>query len=359
MKINVLGFSLLTSRSLRTLLLMVILTTVVCLSFYLIQTCCSVDLNLDTIDLTPDHVELNKNPVDVSRIKDNLVTGDIVENSIKELSLRKKDTSSSSLEVQVTGQVYTDKGGHSNSDKITLYSPSLGERYITKSNADGFFQFNEVIAADDYQLTVTPRGLYRHYNESISITAPYSQLYIQLESRLVNTLRGHIFNLDQVPVAGLKLKIRSQDTIKWDGAVTSDSIGYFELADVPVGYLTFHSTREGIVLSIRGYELQNDQHHYLNLTVDRGPHDISGNVFDQYGEPAVGANVVVNWEYLDGNKRAFVTRRTITKQDGSFSLSDLGPGQHELTVVDLSNGATHKQVLNLSSDSEELLIYLK
>ncbi len=350
----------LTSRSLRTSIFVVVLATVaVCLFLYLLQTWCNFDLNPDDTSMAPDHAKSNRKPADLNRIKDNLEADIQVEKAIREPLPLQKESSSSLVEVLVTGQIYTDIGGHSSNDRIALYSPSLGERYITKSNADGYFQLSKVIAADDYQLTITPRGLYRRYNESISITAPYSQFHIQLESRSLNTLRGQVLNLNKVPVPDFKLKIRSQNTIKWEGVVTSDSIGFFELVDVPVGFLTFHSTRQGIVLSIRGYELKSDQHHYLYLTVDHGLHNISGIVFDQFGEPAVGASVIVNWEYLDGKKRASMSRRTDTKQDGSFYLSGLGPGQHELTVVDLSNGATHKQALNLTSDSEELLIYLK
>ncbi len=335
-----------TSRSLRALILVVILITVaVCLALYLLQICSNVDVKTDIANMPSDHVESRKNSADVSHIEGSLMTGSEVEKTTSEVDPLQKEPGSSSVEVLVTGQIITDKGERSSNDKVTLYSPSLNERYTTKSNADGYFQLNGVIAADNYQLTITPRGLFQRHCESISITLPFSQFHIQLQSRPVSTLRGHVLNLNQVPVTDFNLKIRSQNTIKWETFVTSDSIGFFELADVPVGFLTFHSTRQGIVLTIRGYELQNDQHQHLNLTVDHGPHTISGVVFDQYGEPAVGASVIINWEYLEENKRASVSRRTATKQDGSFHLPNLGPGQHELTVVDLSNGATYKQTL--------------
>ncbi len=321
--------------------------------------CCSFDLNHEANDIKPVHIEPDKEHVDTNRVKDFPLTDNQVEKAINKPDLPVKEPGYKPVAVSVSGQIYTDRGFHSSNDRVNLYSPSLNEKHITKSNADGYFQLDKVTASDDYELKITPRGLYRQYYEKVSITPPYSQFHIQLALRPVNILRGQVLNLNNIAVPDFRLKVRSQDTIKWEGAVTSDSIGSFELANVPVGVLTFYSTHDGIVLSISGYELQSGQPPYLNIIVDQGSHTISGIVFDQYGELAVGASVVVDWEYLDGNKRASVSRRTATRQDGSFYLADLGPGQHVLTVADLTNGTTHKQVLNLSSDFEELLIYLK
>ena len=332
----------------------------VCLSIYLTQYCCSFDLNSETNDIvTPVQIESQKEHVNSNSSNDYLVISSQFETGSNGSTPSEKESDSMPIEVLVTGQIITDKGVHSSNDKITLYSPSLDEKHITRSNSNGYFQLDKVTASDDYQLKITPRGLYQRYYKNISITPPYSQLHIQLETRPVSTLRGQVLNIGKLPIPNFKLKVRSQDTIKWERDIVSDSIGFFELANVPVGFLTFNSTHEGIVLTIDGYELQDDQHQYLNLVVDQGAHTISGIVFDQYGELAVGASIVLNWEYLDGNKRTSVSRRTATKQDGTFYLQGLGPGQHDLTVADLSTGATHRQALNLSYDFEELLIYLR
>jgi len=331
----------------------------VCHSIYLPQYCCSFDLNLETIDVTPIQIERRKDHIDSNRTNDYLVAGSHSETATSEPASLEKEPGSQSIQVLVTGQIITDKGAYSSNDIVALYSPSLNEKHITKSNSKGYFEVKKVTISDDYQLKITPRGLYQRYYENISIAPPYSQFHIQLEARPVSTLRGQVVNIDKTPVPGLKLKVRSRDTIKWERDIVSDSIGFFELANVPVGFLTFNSTHEGVVLTIDGYELQDDQHQYPNLVVDQGTHTISGIVFDQYGELALGASIVLNWEYLDGNKRTSVSRRATTDNDGTFYLQGLGPGQHELTVVDLSSGATHRQVLNLSHDFEELLIYLK
>ena len=358
------GFNLRKFRSSRVLILVVaIAAIVISFSIYFTQTCCSFDLNHVVNDIKPVHIESNKEHVDTNRVKDSPLTGNQLEMATRELSRPVIESDFKPVEVSVSvsvsGQIYTDTGLHSSNDRVTLYSPSQNEKHITKSNADGYFRLNKVTASDDYELRITPRGLYRQHYERVSVTPPYSQFHIQLRSRPVNTLRGQVLNLNNIPVPDFRFKIRSQDTIKWEGAVTSDSIGSFELANVPVGVLTFYSTHDGIVLSISGYELQSGQPPYLHIIVDQGSHTISGIVFDQYGELAIGASVIVDWEYLDGNKRASVSRRTATRQDGTFYLAGLGPGQHVLTVADLTNGTTHKQVLNLSSDFEELLIYLK
>jgi hypothetical protein len=329
---------------------------------YLIEVCCSFDLKSESISLTPAHIEPDKTLIESLPIKDIWVTDDQPETASSQTlannSSHAMEYHSDSIALFVTGQILTEKGIHSGNDKIRLYSPSLNEKYIAKSDATGYFQIDKVLAADDYQLDISARGMYQKHYERVAITMQPSYFLIQLKTQPVSTLRGQVSNIDKIPVANFKLKVSSSEVSRWERILTTDSIGHFELDDVPVGLLTFTSMHNQ-VLSIRGHELHSNQHQLPGLIVDEGSYSISGIVFDNYGEPAVGANVLLSWQHRDGKKRTTSSRRAITRHDGSFSLHGFGPGWHNLVVADISSGSTHNQDINFIHDYEATLIHLE
>jgi len=326
-----------------------------------LETCYRFGLNPNSITLKPVPVESRKILGNPEHVNNNVIAYSQFETSVgKPVSnsdLREKKNPTDSYEVFFTGQILTDNGFQSGNDKIKIYSPSLGKKYITKSDATGYFQLDKVLAADDYQLQVFPQGMYQKYYEEISILPPFTNFYIQLESVSVNTLHGLILNIDWIPVTNFKLKVRSSGKSKWEKKISTDSIGRFELENVPVGDLHFTSMLDQ-VLSIEGYKLQSNQHQSLTLIVDEGSYAISGLVIDRNGEPAVGANVILSWKNVDSGKRTTVSRRTTTVLNGSFYLQGVGPGPHTLVVADLSSGAAFRETLNISSDYTDIVIYL-
>ncbi len=274
-------------------------------------------------------------------------------------SQRKNKNNPAPIELLVTGQIQTEKGYYSGSDRIEIHSPSLDKTYITKSNGTGYFQIDSVLSAADYRLRISPKGMYRKYHEEVSITPTSTQFYILLESMPVSNLRGQIRNLDNVPVIYFKLNVKSLEVSRWGRNFTTDSVGGFQLEGVPVGRLVFTTVQDQKVLSIKGFELPSNQQQAMNLIVDEGPYTINGTVNDHYGEPVAGANVLLSWNYNDGTKRSTVLRTTTTKLDGRFQLQGNGPGLHELVIADTSSWSAHKQSLDLLYDFTEVLINLK
>lgn len=333
------------------------------MSIYSPGVCCSLDPGSESIVSASAHIESIKkfdesdysNEYLIANIQSEIIAGKTTPNG----NLPKEISRSELAKVLVTGQINTDTGFHSGNDTIKIYSPSLDEKYVTKSNSTGYFQLDKVSVADDYQLQILPYKTYQRYYEQISIASPFSQFHIQLNTPPVSRLQGQVLSTGDVPVTNFTLRVRSREISRWERFITTDSIGHFELDNVPVGQLIFNSIHEGQVLVIEGYYLQSNQNQYLNLIVDEGSSVISGIVIDQDGELVVGAIILLNWENLDGNKRTTAYRRTNTKQDGSFFFRGIGAGRHNLIAVDISSGAAYKQALNLSYDFEEILIYLK
>ncbi len=259
--------------------------------------------------------------------------------------------------VFVAGVIFTETGVLSGDDRIELYSSSVNKGYVTKSNASGYFQFENVSSATDYLLTVTPRGMFKRYREKeVSIQPAESRLLIKLEVLPVDVLHGVVVNMDGIPVSGFRLRVRSEEKTKWVLDIVTNSIGQFRLDNVPIGGLSL-SSMQGQVLSTTGYRHIGNQLLPLTLVVDEGPHKITGFVFDQYNEPVAGANVMLSWNNTEGTTSTSAYRRTITNLGGFFSIKGVGRGKHDLVVVD-SSGAADRRTLNVINEFTDLTVVL-
>ncbi len=257
----------------------------------------------------------------------------------------------------VTGLVVSEHGAQSAHDRIEIYSPSKHTGYVTRSDTNGFFQFDNVLPAGDYQLKVTPKGMFKRYHEKpLGISPPLSHLYIILEELPVKTLRGIVVNRSEVPVPQFRFTVRSEEKRKWGREVITDSAGRFILGDVPVGKL-FLTSMLGRVMSSRGHEFLGNSRALLKLVVDSGHHDISGLVIDQYYEAVVGANIMLSWEDTNKSARTTEYRRTITDMDGEFFIKGVGSGEHDLVIAG-SNGDTTRKAIMVGDDTSDLTFVL-
>jgi len=285
------------------------------------------------------------------------VIGSMMRPGAKVAVLDVSDIPSSSA-MAVTGVITTEFGNYAVRDKVEIYSQSLNRRYRTISDQNGYFLFADVIPSTDYLLTVTPRGMYKKYRKTVPINFPdQSQLSIVLQSLPVSILEGVVVNSDAVPVSGFEMRLFSKEKSRWQGVIVTDSAGQFQLFDVPTGGIIF-SSKYGHELSITGYSHDVDQDNPVTLLVDSGNHEINGMVFDQYNEPVAGANVLLNWKKIEGEKRIVVSRRTITDPNGAFSIKGLGRGLHDLVFAE-STGAAHRQTVDVGSENTDLTIVLQ
>lgn len=93
------------------------------------------------------------------------------------------------------------------------------------------------------------------------------------------------------------------------------------------------------------------------MVVDHGPHQLSGRVFNQHGQYAAGAVVVLSWEYGDGDVRSTVHRRRLTDAEGGFTMDELAFGKHEL-VVSSTDGAVLEASVMIGEVAADLVLYL-
>jgi len=66
--------------------------------------------------------------------------------------------------------------------------------------------------------------------------------------------------------------------------------------------------------------------------VDSGPHEVRGLVLDVTGHPVPIARVDLYWRQQKSGFRSSSHRSTTTVADGTFSLTQLGTGIHQLWV---------------------------
>lgn len=261
--------------------------------------------------------------------------------------------------VFVWGTIQTESGAVTHFDRIMFYSLSLDKGYEAFSNPNGYFYIEEMTPAQDYGLWIIPAGMYQQqHREMVSISSDQRDFSIVLRELPIGTLSGVIVNTDGIAVPEFGIKIRSLEKATksmWSASFITDRFGSFQVENVPLGVLEFSSTF-GHALRITGHEFVGDPKSPLILVVDQGSNALSGRVYDQLKNPVGGANVVLNWEYTDGETRSVLSRQETTNASGEFSMKGLGRGEHELTITIASS--SHRQTVDVADYNTDLMIHL-
>jgi hypothetical protein len=107
----------------------------------------------------------------------------------------------------------------------------------------------------------------------------------------------------------------------------------------------------------------------VNLTIDLGPYNIWGRIYDESGQTFDGAHVILIWLLQDSGVSIRSTRRASADAGGEFQFTGLGPGDHELVVsawrvensgqsIKQSIKQTIRQKVNVGVDPGELSIFI-
>jgi len=101
------------------------------------------------------------------------------------------------------------------------------------------------------------------------------------------------------------------------------------------------------------------------LTIDVGPHHLSGRIYDESGHSIDGAHAFLNWTLQENGIRIRSTRQVSADAGGEFRFTGLGPGDHGLVVsawrVDALGQTikqTVRQTVNVGVDPGELIIFI-
>lgn len=261
--------------------------------------------------------------------------------------------------ITVSGWVGTEFGENVPSETVVLYSPSLRARYSITTGISGEYVFADLKPAWDYVLKVSPRGMFKRYIKSpIKLKSSQEVHNIVLEAIPVGVLTGRIVDPYGRPVAGLELLIQTVEIDSWSTSVITDANGTFSVAEFPKGRLGV-TTRGQQILRATGLEFDPDTRERANLTIDLGPYNLVGRIYDESGQTFDGADVILIWALNENGIRIRSTRRLRIDAGGEFRFTGLGPGDHEL-VVSAWRGSTFKQTVkqtvNVGVDSEDLMI---
>ena len=197
---------------------------------------------------------------------------------------------------------------------------------------DGNFIFEGVQRGVDYKINIKPSEKYQSIAlQNLTITERTSPLYITLEPVNLVNLEGMVVDRHGSPVEKLKFKIRSELNSTYDTNLTSDEFGRFELNKFPMGPLSF-TTQAPLYFKVTGIDLSQSITTDIVIPVDVGPHRISGWVRDQHGLPLPGARAMLDAEFNYNGINSTSIRTYVTDEAGYFEFSDLGPGEHYVTV---------------------------
>ena len=126
----------------------------------------------------------------------------------------------------------------------------------------------------------------------------------------------------------MRSKVATGQTV----AVTSDADGDFQVENVPEGELVFES-RTMPYYTVSGLQLSgNDTDRDLDLVVNRGRHKLLGKVVNSDGRAVASPRIFITSSQVTNGMRSQSSSSTSADSDGHFLFTDLGAGQHTVTV---------------------------
>lgn len=280
------------------------------------------------------------------------------------ISIEARETPTETENITVSGWVGTELGEYKAFEKIILYSPSLRAHYSMFSNSSGEFMFTDLKPAWDYVLKVTPQGLFKRYIKS-PIKLRYDQEVhnIVLESIPLGILTGRVVDPYDRPVGGIGLLVQTLETDFWSARVVTDANGNFSVAEFPKGKFQL-STRGQQLLRATGLKFDPDADLPFNLTIDLGPYNLKGRIYDESGQTFDGASIILIRVLRENDVMIQSTRQVDADASGEFRFAELGPGEHKLIISAWREDAfgktikkTVRQTVNVGVDAGELNIF--
>lgn len=274
-----------------------------------------------------------------------------------------QNITTTSNSITLSGWVGSEFGENIAFETVVLYSPSLRTQYSTNTGISGEFIFTDLKPAWDYVLKVSPQGMFKHYTKSpIKLRSDREVHNIVLETIPLGILTGRIVDPYDRPVTGIELFIQTAEIDFWSTNVITDANGSFSLAEFPKG--RFQVTTKGQqTLRATGLKFDPDAGEPLKLTIDFGPYDLGGRIYDESGQTFDGADVILIWALQENGVRIRSTRKVSADASGEFRFTGLGPGDHELVVSawkgnPYNNKQTVRQTVNVGVDPGELIIVI-
>jgi hypothetical protein len=288
---------------------------------------------------------------------DHEVPTSIEDRSITEVS---QDETTTSQNITVSGWVGTEFGENIAFEKVVLFSPSQKTYHSIVTGPSGEFKFTDLKPGWDYIFKVSPQGMFKHYTKSqIKLRSDQEVHNIVLESIPLGVLSGRIADPYDRPVTDLELLIQTVETDFWTTSAITDANGAFSVAGFPKGRFRLMARGQQTFTASR-LNFDPDTAVPINLTIDLGPYNLEGHIYDESGQTFDGADVFLNWALHENGVRIRSTRKVSANTSGKFRFTGLGPGEHELVVFAWRGDTfkqTIKQTVNMGVDSGELIVF--
>jgi len=279
-----------------------------------------------------------------------------------ELNLALEDNPDS---VRLSGWVGNDAGVALEAVRIELTALETGDGdnfYLTVfTDAYGNFSLEGVGAGGRYRLSVKPAPEYQGYQDSDFVVGLNpEQINIVLNSLKLVDIDGMILNPEAAPIPNFELQVSNVTTGVHSRKIVSDASGFFSLKDFPLGEISLTSrlaSSGAEYFKISGLTLTNDEYRNMVLIVDKGSHHLSGWVSDEYGNGVEKAMVTMTAKLQDGSVEYISYRSQSTDRAGRFAFSNVGGGEHQLSVY--ANGYdNHDLVHRFDTQSDEIQVSL-
>lgn len=272
-----------------------------------------------------------------------------------------QDTITTFDNVTLSGWVGTEFGEHIAGETVVLYSPSQKASYSIVTGLSGEFKFIDIKPGWDYILKVSPQGMFKRYTRSqIKLRSDQEVHNIMLEPIPRGILIGRIVDPYERPLSDTELSVTTEEKDSWTTNVITDANGTFSLTGFPIGRFKV-AIKGQQTLRATGLNFDPDTGVPVILTIDLGPYNLVGRIYDESGQTFDGADAYLIWALHENSIRTRSTRKVSANASGEFRFTGLGPGNHEL-VVTAWRGDTFKQTVrrtvNVGVDSTELIIVL-
>lgn len=282
------------------------------------------------------------------------IEGQVIAEKLQDITITSKN-------ISLSGWVGTEFGESIAGETVVLYSPSQKARYSIVSGISGEFKITDIKPGWDYVLKISPQEMFKSYTKSqIELKSDQEVHDIILESIPIGTLIGRIEDPYDRPVADIELSVTTVEKDYWTTDVIADAYGNFSVTEFPKG--RFRVIIKGQQsLRATGLKFDPDTGVPVVLTIDLGPYNIGGSIYDESGQVFDGADVFLNWALYENGVRTLSTRKVSVNASGKFRFTGLGPGNHELVVTAWKGNSfkkTVKRTVNVGVDSGEFIMVL-
>jgi hypothetical protein len=202
------------------------------------------------------------------------------------------------------------------------------------TNQTGEFVIANVEAGQSYSLHIPARSPYRPYLAQVQVGPEglWQDVIIERGPPESGPLSGRMVDIGGNPLPRFTLWLQSSNPAAPEPVqVTSDDMGRYAIAEVPVGILSFMTISQPRFL-IRGINLPVGGVENVDLVLDWARYDVRGRVVDQRDRPVTGSRVVLFWSYQYRGVLSQSERETASDEEGFFRFAKVGPGLHYIRV---------------------------